>query len=201
MLIQNQKKSVWWQFEDWLGLHYDPNSPKYWDAPKPDTPPQKARTPTKTTTEVVADNVKFRPQTGKWMQEIVGKTTDTNADNTPTTTNKATDNKSVVADKLPTGLTTNWFNVLTTPTNTAQLNTDRQPLLTSDDLKLIREKGLDEAKAQTIKDYWYKGMSRRKAAELLTATQKGYSDSIVKDYYTIFNKAIKEVESPTPEEK
>lgn len=204
MIFQKQNLTGWAKIEYnlmySLGLIYDPDDPKYRDAPRPDKPPTPTKAPTKTT-GVVGDNVKYSVKTGTWQREIVAESTDNNADKPPTAADKPTDKKSLAADKLPTGLTTNWFDVLKTPTNTAQLNTDRQPLLTREDLKLVHEWGLDEAKAQTIKDYWYKGISRRKAAKLLTVTSKGYSDSIVKDYYTIFNRTIKEAESPTLKEK
>jgi hypothetical protein len=195
MILQQKKQTFWDALEDYFGLRYDPNNPKYRDAPKPDTPPPtKKTTPTPTPTQFVGENVKYNVQTGKWLREIVGESTDTNAD-------KTTNTKRRVADQLPTSPTTFSWDVLTTPTNTAALNVARQEKLTELDLKLIAERGLDIAKGQTIKAFWFKKIPRNLAAATLSKQAKGYSEAIINPYYTVFNAALKFAESPTLKEK
>ena len=200
MILEKKQQSVRDWLEDYFGLRYDPNSPKYRDAPKPDTPtPTKKPTPTKT--GIVGDNVKYSVKTGTWQREIVGESTDNNADKSPTKTDKTTDTKRRVADNRPTTPTSFEWDLITAPTNTAELNQDRQEKLTATDLKLIQERGLDIAKAQTIKAFWFKKVPRNLAAGTLSKQAKGYSEAIINPYYTVFNLALKTAESPTLEAK
>ena len=194
-MVKNQNApTVWRSLEDWLGLNYDPNSPKYRDAPRPDSPPPtQKKTPTPTQ-NFVGENVKYSPTTGKWLRENVGQNTDTDAD-------KSTDTKRRAADNTPTTPTTYSWDVLSTPTNTVELNNARQEKLTASDLKLITERGLDIAKAQTIKAFWFRKIPRNLAGATLSKQSKGYSEAIINPYYTVFNLAQKTAESPTLEAK
>ena len=57
---------------------------------------------------------------------------------------------------------------------------------------------IDEAKAAIIKPYWFDGVPREMAAQTIAAKTKmrGYSDKIIKLYYSIFNEGYKrQVES------
>jgi hypothetical protein len=177
-MVQNQQqtKGFWAYWEDLFGLTYDPNSPKYHDAPRPDTPPpQKVRTQPKTQSVIVADNVTYVPKTKKWIRDNSGQQ-QPNYKSEP-----------VVFD----------WDVLETPQNTAELNATRQEKLTETDLKLMKERGLDIAKAQTIKAFWFKKIPRNLAAATLSKQAKGYSEAIINPYYTVFNAALKG-ESPLP---
>ena len=193
MILDKKKPSVWRSLEDWLGLNYYPDDPKYRNAPKPDTPPTTRRQPTQTT-RTVGENVEFNPRLGKWLRENVGQNTDNNAD-------KTTDTKRRVADNKPSTPTTLEWDVLSTPTNTVELNNARQEKLTDAEKILLRERGLDEAKGQTIKHFWHKKISRELTAATLSRQAKGYSDRIIKEYFVVFNSALKNAESPTLEAK
>jgi hypothetical protein len=177
-MILEKKQNFWWQVGELLNLHYDPDSPKYRDAPRPDSPPTPkgvVRTPTKTQTAIVADNVTYVPKTKKWIRD--------NSEQQPTNYK----NEAVVFD----------WDILETPQNTAELNATRQEKLTETDLKLMKERGLDIAKAQTIKAFWFKKIPRNLAAATLSKQAKGYSEAIINPYYTVFNSALKG-ESPLP---
>lgn len=195
MESQFKKQTAW---ESWiynlkmsLGMIYDPDN--YPDAPKPDNMPTQ-RKPTKTPT-ILADDVTYNVRTGKYLRTVNEAVTDKVTDKTDKKPTKTTDSEPTNKDLSPTTLT---WEVLPTPTKTDDLNQVKQRVLTEADRKLLNERGLDEAKGQVIKEYWFKKMPRNIASQVLGA---GYSVSIVGNYYAVYNATIKEPESPTLQEK
>lgn len=205
-----------------LGLIYDPDD--YPDAPKPDFVPMTAKQGNKKQ-EVIADDVTYNARTGQYQRIVRAESDDTLTDKaTDKNTTKATDKTKIVGQKTPTNNrqatdkdknvvnlsvtpppivadkppTTMSWEILGTPTNTQDLNRLRTRTLTDADRQLLTERGMDEAKAQIIKEYWFKKVPRNVAAKMLGA---GYSVSIIGNYYALFNTIIKETESPTPQEK
>ena len=198
MESQIKKQTAW---ESWIynlkmscGLIYDPDN--YPDAPKPDNEPTQ-RKPTKTPT-ILADDVTYNVRTGKYLRTVNESVTDKNTDKNDNKPTKTTDSAPTNKDLSPTTLT---WEVLQTPTKTDDLNQTRTQILTKADKMLLAERGLDEAKAQVIKEYWFKKIPRNTTAKQLATQARGYSEAIIKNYYAVFNAATIDITPPTLQAK
>ena len=204
-----QQQSVWTRFVDNLGIlfgaPYDPKNPIYNNAPKPDQPLIQAKKTTTKTTDDMPKDVDWNSNINKFERQIDYDFAVTPADikadklknvtdNIRQTADKDTDTLKSIADKVA-------WQILTTPTKTADLTDERQRTLTVADIAEIKKRGLDLAKAQVIKEEWYKRQPRNMAAFHLKPKGKGYHVSEIGLYYAVFNFTLKASASPTLQEK
>jgi hypothetical protein len=208
-----QHQSVWTRFVDEIGVlfgaPYDPKNPIYSDAPKPDKPLIGAKKPPTKTTEELPKDVDWNSNINKFERQIDYDFAVTPADikadklknvadTTTKTADKDTDTLKSIADK-PTDKVA--WQILTTPTKTADLTGERQITLTVADIAELKKRGLDLAKAQVIKEEWYEKQPRNVAAFHLKPKGKGYHASEIGLYYAVFNFTLKASASPTLQEK